>query len=395
MNNQEKIRDIRMPISIIPISGTSGAEWGQIKGTLADQTDLSAALDSKASAEHATDTGNPHQTTANQVLPSQSGNNGKFLTSDGTDVSWTDALPTQSANTEQLSANKTLAPGSARFQFLEPLSASRSVYLPAAIDCNGKVFSIQNTTSTTSSLNILVYSGTTLLSTVCPRTTIDFVSNGSSWKLLFNEALTLGNNSVAYQYSISIGASISSNSNYSIAMGYSSNGNNSYGVSIGAYSTTNNMNLGTALGAFTTCQRQGELCKSFDSMANHKWSVINWAVTTTNDSWTEALVGTGRCTIILNTIFSFRMIIHARDSSRNIARSWEIVGSAKRNAAGVELVGGSYSLRQIAADAGTETWDVRITTDNTYGAIRVEVKGESGVSIGWCASSVNIESKKN
>ena len=384
-----------MPISNIPITGTPGAEWGQIKGALGNQLDLSAVLDSKASAEHATDTGNPHQTTANQVLPSQSGNNGKFLASDGTDVSWTDALPTQSANTEQLSANKTLAPASARFQFLEPVSASRNVNLPAPGDCNGKVFTIQNTAAATSSNNLLVYSGATLLSTVCPRTTIDFVSNGSSWKLLFNETLTLGNNTIAYQYSVSIGCSITSNSNYRIAMGYNSGGNNSYGISIGAYSTTNNMNLGTALGAFTSCQRQGELCKSFDSVGNHKWSIINWAATTANDSWTEALVGTGRCTIIINTVFSFRMLVHARDSSRNVARSWEIVGSAKRNASGVELVGGSYSLRQIAADAGTEAWDVRITTDNTYGAIRVEVKGETGVSIGWCASSVNIESKKN
>ncbi len=384
-----------MPISIIPISGAAGAEWGQIKGTLDNQTDLNEALAAKANAGHVADTGNPHQTTANQVLPQQSGNNGKILATDGTNVSWTDSLPSQSANTEQLSANKTLAASSPRFQFLEPLSTSRNVYLPSADSSNGKVFTVQNIASAASSLNLAVYSGTTLLSTVCPRSAVDFVSNGSAWKLLFNESLALGSNSVAYQYSVSIGSGVSANSNYSIAMGYSSSGNNSYGVSIGAYSSTNNMNYGVALGAFTSCQRQGELCKTFDSLGTHKWSIVNWAVTTTNDAWTEAMVGTGRCAIITNTVFSFRMIVHARDSARNIARTWEIVGSAKRNAAGVELVGGTYTIRQIAADTGTEAWDVRVSADNTYYALRVEAKGEIGASIGWCASSVNIESKKS
>jgi len=37
---------------------------------------------------HITDINNPHQVTANQVLPSQTGNSGKYLTTDGSNSSW-------------------------------------------------------------------------------------------------------------------------------------------------------------------------------------------------------------------------------------------------------------------------------------------------------------------
>lgn len=37
---------------------------------------------------HIANTSNPHSVTANQVLPSQSGNSGKFLTTDGSNTSW-------------------------------------------------------------------------------------------------------------------------------------------------------------------------------------------------------------------------------------------------------------------------------------------------------------------
>lgn len=383
-----------MPISIIPSQGATGTEWGQIKGTLANQADLNSALDGKASASHATDTGNPHQTSANQVLPAQSGNGGKALVTDGSNAEWSNELPVQAANTEQLSANKTLTASSPRFHFIEPVSTNRSVYLPPPESCNGRVFTIQNAASPSLALSILVFVGSTQIATICPRNTVDIVSNGSAWKQYFNESISLGSNSVAYQYSVSIGAGITSNSNYSIALGYCSSGNNSYGVSLGAYSTTNNMNFATTLGAYTNCYRQGEICKSFDSLSNSKWSIINWTAATTNDSWTEALVGTGRCTVLVNTIFSFRMILHGRDATRNIARSWELLGSVRRNSTSFEFVGGTYVLRPIASDSGTEAWDARLSIDTTYNAIRVEVRGDSSGTIGWNASSVSIETKR-
>ncbi|MFA4901964.1 MAG: hypothetical protein WC600_04385 [Desulfobaccales bacterium] len=71
------------------------AAWGSIAGTLSTQGDLQTALNSKEPANaniqsHISSTVNPHNVTAAQVLPDQTGKNGKFLTSDGSAVSWGD-----------------------------------------------------------------------------------------------------------------------------------------------------------------------------------------------------------------------------------------------------------------------------------------------------------------
>lgn len=95
-------------------------EWGSIDGTLADQADIKSALDSKAPSYSPTFTGTPIAPTApidvsnNQIattkyvqdallasevtLPEQTGNAGKFLSTNGTIPSWesVDILPSQS-----------------------------------------------------------------------------------------------------------------------------------------------------------------------------------------------------------------------------------------------------------------------------------------------------------
>ena len=90
------------------ISNTqTSAEWGNITGVLSTQSDLQSALDSKidgsslatvaTSGDYNDLTNKP---TIPEGLPSQSGNSGKFLTTDGSDASWAtvDALPSQTGN---------------------------------------------------------------------------------------------------------------------------------------------------------------------------------------------------------------------------------------------------------------------------------------------------------
>lgn len=67
--------------------------WGDIIGTLSNQTDLQGALNLKEPANsniqaHIGATNNPHSTTADQVLPTQSGNTGRVLGTNGTTASW-------------------------------------------------------------------------------------------------------------------------------------------------------------------------------------------------------------------------------------------------------------------------------------------------------------------
>ena len=91
-------------------SGGSGGEavWGGITGTLSDQTDLADALSVK---QETLVSGTNIKTINSQSLlgsgnlnidslPSQTGNNGKFLTTDGTDASWATVSATiQNQNT--------------------------------------------------------------------------------------------------------------------------------------------------------------------------------------------------------------------------------------------------------------------------------------------------------
>jgi len=94
----------KVPSAQLPAASSGATSWGSIQGTLTAQTDLNTALSGKSDTghthtgtyepananiqSHISNTSNPHSVTANQVLPSQTGNNGKYLTTDGTNSSW-------------------------------------------------------------------------------------------------------------------------------------------------------------------------------------------------------------------------------------------------------------------------------------------------------------------
>ena len=89
------------------ISNTqTSAEWGNITGVLSTQSDLQSALDSKidgsslatvaTSGDYNDLTNKP---TIPEGLPSQSGNSGKFLTTDGSNASWA-TVPLPEIDTE-------------------------------------------------------------------------------------------------------------------------------------------------------------------------------------------------------------------------------------------------------------------------------------------------------
>ena len=118
-------------------SSTPATEWGSIEGTLADQQDLKNALDSKIPYLSPALTGTPTAPTAqvgtntNQIattkfvkseiedalqnvdlLPDQTGNDGKYLKTDGAVASWerVDALPDQTGQSGKvLTTNGTTA----------------------------------------------------------------------------------------------------------------------------------------------------------------------------------------------------------------------------------------------------------------------------------------------
>lgn len=73
-----------------------GTDHAALEGiALLDPTDIDVTIDkhlsnaqAKVWQDHIANTGNPHSTTGDQVLPDQTGNSGKALTTDGTNCSW-------------------------------------------------------------------------------------------------------------------------------------------------------------------------------------------------------------------------------------------------------------------------------------------------------------------
>lgn len=93
--------------------GGGSSAWGSITGTLSSQTDLQAALNAKAASVHThaesdvtglaaslaakASTSHTHGYTDLTAFPTQSGQSGKFLTTDGSSLSWGNTSPPDSS----------------------------------------------------------------------------------------------------------------------------------------------------------------------------------------------------------------------------------------------------------------------------------------------------------
>lgn len=96
--------------------GSPSVAWGDITGTLSNQTDLDNALDAKQdSLVSGTNIKTINSTSllgsGNIIitgLPSQSGQNGKYLTTNGTSASWSNVTPNIDSSTITTNANSQL-----------------------------------------------------------------------------------------------------------------------------------------------------------------------------------------------------------------------------------------------------------------------------------------------
>lgn len=84
-----------------------------------------------------------------------------------------------------------------------------------------------------------------------------------------------------------------------------------------------------------------------------------------------------------NSAYGIRASITARASDGSCKR-WVVEGLVKRGAsASATAVVGTPSKTVIAADTGTDDWDVALVADTTRGSAEIEVTGAAGTTIAW------------
>lgn len=353
------------------------------------------------------------------ILPSQSGMAGKFLTTNGYTISWSETGSGETANVETLTADKTLTASDAPIQ-MYTCTANRTVNLPTTGLTVGQKFEIWNRNAYDSAYYISLPRSVKL----CSQTFAIFRWDGSAWLYEYLGSIVMGADShTNYQGAVSIGAYCDNNYVYGVGICYNSGNNHDYGVGIGSgarnnynrglgtgTSSTYNFNYATGLGALSTCNS-----KEYDTIAIGAYSkaqrnreIVSTATQSTTNlaqliiqkyrekdlatasaAWQELFIdgSSARLSIIASSVYNFRAQINAIDVTNNNIKCWEITGCIKRNASNVTSLVGTPTVTVIAADTAAANWDARITADDTNEALKVEVKHDSANNVRF---SLNI-----
>lgn len=155
--------------------------WNKIKAYLKTYFDtLYASLTSLNS--HVSNTDNPHSVTAEQVLPDQTGEDGKYLQTDGSVVSWGTVAGMGITRTIITTSGSVTAGASILTDYVYLVAGAHTVTLPTAVG-NSNKYTIKNnhteniTVDTTSSQLI---DGALTIS-INPGDSVDLKSSGTEW----------------------------------------------------------------------------------------------------------------------------------------------------------------------------------------------------------------------
>ena len=84
-------------------------------------------------------------------------------------------------------------------------------------------------------------------------------------------------------------------------------------------------------------------------------------------------------------LFVFDIRITAKSAANDIA-AWQFIGAAKRVGNYLSIPGELTSKTLLAADFGTDAWDVVVATDDITKTLVVAVTGEPNTVIDWTAT---------
>ena len=172
----------------------AGGVWGSITGTLSNQTDLSTVLNGKQASlgytplnpsSNLSDVGDAN-TSLNNILPSQTSQGNKFLTTNGTSSSW--AVPSVAYIVASVN-NSDYTITTATFLVVTTGSSTRTITLPQASTSQGKEIIVKKADSGSGSVTIDGYSSETLDGSLTKTisgqyTCIRLICDGSNWHIV-------------------------------------------------------------------------------------------------------------------------------------------------------------------------------------------------------------------
>ena len=318
------------------------------------------------------------------------------------------------ANIETLTGNKTLTSSDEEYQIYRG-TAYVSVQLPLSGPA-GMSFVIKNNNSSGSSVFYTIKKESGIeIDKLGSDMICRYIFDGSSWhKLGFQNNIGIGHSVFSKSFGVSVGYYSSGNNAYGVGIGYgaSSNSdggvgigrdarnNNEYAVGIGTEATGQYKTYSTALGSYSQVERKGEYIEGIDTIhygnkaIHSKWKYYGETTDgSTHEIYVRGISG-NRMEILAKEVVQFTMQVTAIDSTNYDAKVWEVKGAIKRDASNNTSLVGSITKTVIAQDSGATNWDIFVTADNTYNALKLEVSEvdvATGKTIRWAATSYNTE----
>jgi hypothetical protein len=392
--------------------------------------------------------GGTGQTTANAavnaLLPSQSGNSGKFLTTNGTDASWATAG----------------GGGSATLSIQNKTSAYTVVAgdLGTIINCTSGTFTVALTAAATlgSGFNCWIWNTSTTTAdviTIDPNAseTIDgagtlplrrgegcqIICDGANWQTgdkkamrgyaenlsaTTNRPVAVGNGAIALGTAYASGtdsfaAAITNNSSSfgakgasSLALGRFANATATGATAIGdscSATATNATTLGysssatainsSAFGAFALAAINGKHAfssEAFAAVGDSQTGVLVLRVATANatsavlTSDPNAASAANQVILPNNSAFAFTGTLIARQKASGGSNyaAWEVKGAIIRGANAASTSLGSYNINVLSKTAGAASWAVALSADTTNGGLAITVTGAAATDIRWVAT---------
>jgi len=331
----------------------------------------------------------------------------------------------QGINVETITADKTLTPGVDKMYQYLAISTTRNVVLATDGARAGDMFVIRNNSISSVSYAITIKQSSTTLDVIYVALTKVFIFDGTNWISAengtgeddgkksnvglgysvncYSNGSALGYSAKGYSNGAAVGyysngssngAAIGSNANGSssgAAVGYLAYGY-SNGVAVGYRANSNQKYYSVALGYYAAVTRYSEIAHNIGSEYDQENNITigGWEGQTANATPMEIFCGatSQRFTIRAKSVLSFTLQVTARDNVSGDCAVYHFKGGIKRDGSNNTVL---LTTTQDVIHEDDASWDVAVTADDTYEALKITVTGDATNIVQWVARLDGVE----